>query len=433
MCARRALHCLPVISTHRISFRQPYCSKLKSVYHEILNNPETYLEPLLSSTNTRKEPDAAILLLYFLEYPNLVRTCRLDVSGAANCHSTESFQLADISNSIAKDKLIGKWCRSALASSQEHHGMVLASCIGLMGSIFILPTPAEKKKVSRRIILGREKNIRKACKVLHTDLADVVTRQDGDDNVPFDTVPNAIMLQMNILRIEFGDNAAITMLQAGPRNQDFDQALLRHRDSMSPEILQHFRASLGTDMSMEELTAALQVPHNPTMEERPECDADGCTKGAANQCSRCKRVGYCSKECQLKDWKARHKAACNSKKKNKSATGNNEASVQAAAAAARVRARPALLEQDRRLEGNEADYVIVLPTGNQDCGVFLSNGMGSLMFKALREKAASGSLHAVWQIYDFLLHAYADMKDITRKQLQNEYGVDPLSDACKER
>jgi hypothetical protein len=37
-----------------------------------------------------------------------------------------------------------------------------------------------------------------------------------------------------------------------------------------------------------------------------------CTKDATSQCSKCKNVSYCSRECQLKDWN-QHKLACNTK------------------------------------------------------------------------------------------------------------------------
>jgi hypothetical protein len=41
--------------------------------------------------------------------------------------------------------------------------------------------------------------------------------------------------------------------------------------------------------------------------EDPMCDV--CGKKATQRCSRCKNVWYCSRECQLKQWKA-HKPMC---------------------------------------------------------------------------------------------------------------------------
>ena len=40
-----------------------------------------------------------------------------------------------------------------------------------------------------------------------------------------------------------------------------------------------------------------------------EALCDGCGKLATQRCSRCKNVWYCSRECQLKQWKG-HKALC---------------------------------------------------------------------------------------------------------------------------
>ena len=40
------------------------------------------------------------------------------------------------------------------------------------------------------------------------------------------------------------------------------------------------------------------------------CAAEGCTKPAKYTCGRCKNARYCSKECQVSDWKLSHKLSC---------------------------------------------------------------------------------------------------------------------------
>ena len=47
------------------------------------------------------------------------------------------------------------------------------------------------------------------------------------------------------------------------------------------------------------------VAHTPD-----KCGSCGLPKPDMKKCSRCKTVVYCSKECQIKDWKAGHKHAC---------------------------------------------------------------------------------------------------------------------------
>lgn len=117
---------------------------------------------------------------------------------------------------------------------------------------------------------------------------------------------------------------------------------------------------------------------------------------------------------------------CAGRKKNVAALDSQKVST--AAKAARGIASPALLAQEKLLETNPGvDYVIVLPTGSQDVGVQLSNPMGQLMFRAMRQKAPT-SPYAVYRMYEFLVSTHEHVKDILRKQLQAEYGVDPLSD-----
>jgi len=40
------------------------------------------------------------------------------------------------------------------------------------------------------------------------------------------------------------------------------------------------------------------------------CACLGCNSKNDKMCAKCKKIGYCSRECQVKDWKARHKRHC---------------------------------------------------------------------------------------------------------------------------
>ena len=40
------------------------------------------------------------------------------------------------------------------------------------------------------------------------------------------------------------------------------------------------------------------------------CNASGCLNVASKTCSRCRVARYCSRECQITDWRASHKHSC---------------------------------------------------------------------------------------------------------------------------
>ena len=42
----------------------------------------------------------------------------------------------------------------------------------------------------------------------------------------------------------------------------------------------------------------------------PLCSSKACLKKGTSQCARCHGASYCSKECQVSDWKGGHKQAC---------------------------------------------------------------------------------------------------------------------------
>ena len=116
---------------------------------------------------------------------------------------------------------------------------------------------------------------------------------------------------------------------------------------------------------------------------------------------------------------------CATKKKKSAVVDDRK--VKAAAVIAREQASPALLYQEQQLAQNPGiDYVIILPSANKDVGVQLINPMGKLSFQGMREKAV-GSPMAVHSMYNLLVGNYPELKEVIRKQLQAEYGVDPIS------
>jgi len=366
------------------------------------------------------EPDAAITLLYFLEFPHLVRACRGDVSGIGKCKVNEAYDFADIADAIATS--IIPWCRRAIASPDEHHSLVLASSISLIDSLARPSAPSAKKNIEK-LVFGDGRKVMDGFEALRSDLAKVVSRPD----VTRDTAANAILIQFHIL-LKFFDEDRVSEVVAKPSNREaFEGALKRHRHSFDNDgQYQAFRGMIGCSWSLEETVMASQAfQKKEAQREVYVCERDGCDKPGASVCSRCRLVGYCSRECQVNDWRT-HKLVCK-KTRSTSASG-----AQQATKSARSMINPALDRQNKFLAENPTfDYRIVLPTGDQDFGVCLDNPMGKVMFRLFRSKAGEGSANAVFRMYDFLIGRNADLKGVIRRQLHAEYGVDPLSDEAK--
>ena len=141
------------------------------------------------------EPDAAITLLYFLEFPHLVRACRGDVSGIGKCKVNEAYDFADIADAIATS--IIPWCRRAIASPDEHHSLVLPSSISLIDSLARPSAPSAKKNIEK-LVFGDGRKVMDGFEALRSDLAKVVSRPD----VTRDTAANAILIQFHILYLK---------------------------------------------------------------------------------------------------------------------------------------------------------------------------------------------------------------------------------------
>lgn len=160
----------------------------------------SFLDILRNST--RNLPDAAIILLYFLEFPNLVRTLRLSVSDINECNVQETFNCTDLCEEITKTANIIEWCRGALSSSGEHHSVVLASCINILDSINRLPRQKAKKYIKKNVFSVRKSVSRaeliEGFQLLRSDLAVVATREDLTKDVS--------VLNQNLHHVYFCNN-----------------------------------------------------------------------------------------------------------------------------------------------------------------------------------------------------------------------------------
>ena len=57
-----------------------------------------------------------------------------------------------------------------------------------------------------------------------------------------------------------------------------------------------------------------------------QCNKEGCQKDGPKRCTRCKKVNYCSKECQTSDWE-KHKTQCKKPEDEGSPSNDNSSNV----------------------------------------------------------------------------------------------------------
>ncbi|KAJ7078736.1 hypothetical protein B0H15DRAFT_892038 [Mycena belliarum] len=160
-------------------------------------------------------------------------------------------------------------------------------------------------------------------------------------------------------------------------------------------------------------------------------------------CQRCKAIDrlifYCSKDCQVVDWKTGHpphKTICGKKGAiaeallaPKAPEPANDDDDWPPPSPGYTRS-PALLHQLKLLKENpETDYVLVQPHPHPDHGVILQDAMGSLFFKlsmtrAVCEHAPSKVLMMYEQLEPTAVRAPGFGAAKLKKQLLKEYGVD---------
>ena len=132
--------------------------------------------------SSRKTPDAAIVLLYFIEFPVMVLKIRESCNNINGCSVNEKFNCRDLIDQMAKNSFIIKWCRCALSSSKKHNAVVLASCINILDSVNSLPKMKARKHLMKNVLCLTDKSSRdyiiEKFQLLRSDLADVVSRDD---------------------------------------------------------------------------------------------------------------------------------------------------------------------------------------------------------------------------------------------------------------
>lgn len=411
--------------------------QLMPVYVDLLSDKkaeskDTHFEQMFRVLDKAdSEPDAAVMVMYTLEFPELVRSARLDKSGLSGCADSirnADFPLRLLHKKIATNKRIIGWCRQAISKdvSHKYNEFLLASCVRLLCSASNL---SDK---SRQFVL-QQKSFNVGLAVLYEDLASMVSRSF----LPADAVIISIEILPNIIRKERGDHSVMPVLAkffGTPENQALQEALERKRRQVGESFYQKLRMVLTDDLSISELLqASAPLPFcEQTSKTVDVCASPTCSKGGAKSCSRCKLVKYCGRECQVSDWR-RHKKVC---RKSASATTSEQTAkkkVDRAANKERKKKSPALAWQDTQLRSNpQVDYILVLDQGKDDLGLAITDPVGRMAFRVTRENAGEGDYFSVFLMYEFLQEiTQPHERVLLRRQLEREYGVDPLSPQAK--
>jgi hypothetical protein len=410
--------------------------ELRIVYVDLMSDKksksgDTYFEQMFRFLDeAESQPDAAVLILYTLEFPAMVYGSRMDVTGQARCKLTDTdFPLRLVLKRIGTDKRLGQWCRKAISTdeSDRYNELILAS------SVKLLLSSSEQGPKGLDLILKHRRLTSfddKFC-ALFEDLGKVVSREDN----PPDTVINAILLLARVIReVKGEDHVQPTMAKFydTPANRSMQRALEKIRSVVGESLYQFHRLILvkPEEISTKDIRSANSLPHRKGEARNVDsCAFSNCTKLGTKVCSRCKLVKYCGKSCQAADWHE-HKRSCRkASSSNASSVEKMSHDINKAMEEARFKKSPSLVLQDTRLNQTpQVDYVLVLDRGDKDVGVCFSDLMGKLMFRILRQKAGEGSLYAVYRMYYFLeSQVSSQQKNLLRRQLEAEYGIDPLS------
>ncbi|CAB9498505.1 expressed unknown protein [Seminavis robusta] len=388
---------------------------LQRLYVALLQN-DPVLDRLL---NMSEEEDQAIPLLYFLEFPFMVLCARKDKTGLLQCQNQQDFEITEIARRILCHAKILSFCRTVIAPHNTTcSASLITSALGILNSLSdalgILSNSKAKKMIQRHVY--RHESFNDGFLELRDDLATLLSSH-GNNPKP-QMVANAILVQWELVGTVAGRDMAPSILGSAPQRDVFEQAVLRVRDQLDPMVVLHLLQRLGSCDS----DTTVRSSSSPSAPRAVYvCGNGGCRKKTTKRCDQCKCVGYCSRECQVADWKAGHKKVCNKSKSKK----QNDKKIGAAAAETRDVTSPALAKQNELLQKNPGfDYVIVLPEGKHDMGVQLGIPDIKAAFGCLRSQAPQDP-QCVSTMYKFLHATHPLHKEIIRKQLLAEYGVDP--------
>ena len=449
--------------------------KLRPIYETIIQdirvkkNKSKFLKPILKVT--RKCHSEADVILLFLNYLVQVRRYRRDSD-----HTMGPFPLTDIANQLLLLPELQQLCRYAISSHDKFDKVTLDFILIWLSFLDHHETMDWSKAefFDDFITVNIYDNSSSGFLDLRSDLARLLVSRT--DELSDTAVVGAVELQLNLLCCQHANQenkweAIMQIFANAPQKSAFLHALKKYKDQIDEFYLnvimgctptelfvkdrvgeQEFNKGISMGMSPAEIVARSEfnkgismgmspadiVAHSDLsgrsnentkskeeVAEKVVCDRQGCQEVGTKQCSRCCLVNYCSKECQLEDWKECHRGEC---KKITKAPPLDKNEVRAVTARFASRSKtPALLEHDRLLKNHpNADYIFRHSKGDNKYYEIMDFMLPILkhIFKMARQRA---NKHDVYVMYDYLTSlAKPEQHKEIRKQLTEEYEIDPV-------
>jgi hypothetical protein len=376
-----------------------------------------------------QEPDAAALLLYFLEFPCLV------TQGAHKAGATSKleFQFHRCFEKISSDQKLGRWCRNALAASAEHHVYVLKSAVGILKSSLEPKIDESRLYIS---LLKRSDGFDRSFQSLYEDLSRVVSFP----KMPVETIITVMKLLLMIVISGRGKGHVMLTMRTfvdTPANLGFRGALRRvheakNKDPTGENLLHLFAALFDVPRTSIPCVVTLASSSEESMEPPPNA--------VARKPGRSPRTAA-EKNLQL--------FASTLYKGGKVASPKSPDRIQPKSIEQRrssatphhrrfhPKLSPALLKQNEKIEtewieaNEDCDYYIFGDGETfSDTIVNFEDASIKSMFRDLRIDATDDP-SIVLHLYCHVLASLGKAGDVVsarlRKQLYDEYGVDPFT------